>query len=321
MTDRIIDIRQAIKEAIYEEMKRDPSVIFMGQDVSFQVQNMLPEFGTERIIDTPFNEAGEVGVAMGAAIGGLRPIVDLHFFDFVTLAMDLIVNHIAKYHYMSGGRTSIPLVIRVSNHVLRGAGASQSQSLEAWFAHIPGLITIMPSTPYDAKGLLKSAIRNNNPVIFIDHINLNNTKGHVPEGEYLVPIGKADIKRKGKDLTIVATQSQVINSLNAAEKLIHEGIDCEVIDPRTLVPLDMEVITNSIKKTHRLLVVNESTPTCGYAAEIMARACETAWEFLDAPIMRLTSENVPIPHSPALESLCIPNEESIIEKAREILNM
>lgn len=325
MTDRIIEFREALYEAMHEEMVRDPSVFTMGEEVGRYggvmkvTRGLQEEFGEMRSMDTPISEEGFTGLGVGAALAGLRPVIEIMYIDFATLAMDAIVNQAAKAHYMFGGKAHVPLVIRTHGGAGRANAAQHSQSLEAWFAHVPGLITIMPSTPYDAKGLLKSAIRNDNPVIFIEDKILYNTRGPVPEGEYLVPIGKADVKRQGRDLTIVATSRMVLYALSAAEKLASEGIDCEVVDPRTLVPLDMQTITESIQKTHRLLVVNEGARTCGYAAEIMARAYETAFDYLDAPVVRLTSEDVPIPYSHALEFAAFPSEASIVATARKII--
>ena len=326
MSDRIIEFREALFEAMDEEMARDPNVFTLGEDVGryggvMKVTRGLQEkYGEMRSVDTPISEEGFTGLGVGAALAGLRPVVELMYIDFAALAMDAIVNQAAKMHYMFGGKARVPLVIRTHGGAGRNNAAQHSQSLEAWFAHVPGLITIMPSTPYDAKGLLKSAIRDDNPVIFIEDKILYNSKGPVPEGEYLIPIGKADIKRTGKDLTIVATSRMVLYAQNAAQKLAAEGIDVEVVDPRTLVPLDMDTINQSVKKTHRLLIVNEGNRTCGYAAELMARAYEEVFDYLDAPVVRLTSEDVPIPYSSLLENSATPNEEKIIKAVREFFN-
>jgi len=326
MSDRIIEFREALFEAMDEEMARDPNVFTLGEDVGryggvMKVTRGLQEkYGEMRSVDTPISEEGFTGLGVGAALAGLRPVVELMYIDFAALAMDAIVNQAAKMHYMFGGKARVPLVIRTHGGAGRNNAAQHSQSLEAWFAHVPGLITIMPSTPYDAKGLLKSAIRDDNPVIFIEDKILYNSKGPVPEGEYLIPIGKADIKRTGKDLTIVATSRMVLYAQNAAQKLAAEGIDVEVVDPRTLVPLDMDTINQSVKKTHRLLIVNEGNRTCGYAAELMARAYEEVFDYLDAPVVRLTSEDVPIPYSSLLENSATPNELKIIKAVREFFN-
>lgn len=321
MSERMIEYRQALNEALLEEMANDPNVFIMGEDVGryggvLQISRGVQEkFGEMRALDTPISELGFTSIGVGAAMAGLRPVVELMYIDFSTLAIDPIVNQAAKAHYMFGGKARVPIVIRTQGGAGRGNAAQHSQSLEAWYAHIPGLVVIQPSTPYDAKGLLKSAIRSDNPIVFIENKLLYNTKGPVPEHEYLVPIGKADIKREGSDLTIVATSRMVLLALNAANSLAEVGIEAEVIDPRTLKPLDMETIAASIKKTHRLLVVSEGVKTCGYAAEVMARAYEEVFDYLDAPIVRVTTEDVVIPYSGVLELSAIPSEEKIIQAA------
>ena len=326
MTDRIIEYRQALNEALLEEMAHDDTVFIMGEDVGryggvLQISRGVHEkFGEKRALDTPISELGFTSMGVGAAMAGLRPVVELMYIDFSTLAIDPIVNQAAKARYMFGGKARVPIVIRTQGGAGRGNAAQHSQSLEAWYAHIPGLIVIQPSTPYDAKGLLKSAIRSDNPVVFIENKLLYNTKGPVPQDEYLVPIGKADIKRTGSDLTIVATSRMVLLALNAAEQLAKDGIQAEVIDPRTLKPLDMDTIAASIRKTHRLLVVNEGVKTCGYAAEVMARAYEEVFDYLDAPIVRITTEDVVLPYSSVLEMAAIPSEEKIIQAARGFFN-
>ena len=323
MTDRIIEYREALHEAMDEEMKRDPNVFTMGEDVGryggvMKVTDGLQEkYGLMRSVDTPISEEGFTGLGVGAALAGLRPVIELMYIDFAGLAMDAIVNQAAKARYMFGGKARVPMVIRTHGGAGRANAAQHSQSLEAWFVHVPGLITIMPSTPYDAKGLLKSSIRNDNPIIFIEDKILYNTKGPVPLEEYLVPIGKADIKRIGKDITIIATSRMVLYALGAAEKLAEEGIDVEVVDPRTLSPLDVAVLAESVKKTHRLLVVNEGNRTCGYAAEVVTRMYEEVFDYLDAPIVRLTSEDVPVPYSPTLEFASFPDEARIIKEVRK----
>jgi len=322
MTERIIEYREALNEALLEEMDHDPNVFIMGEDVGryggvLKISRGVQEkFGEKRAIDTPIAEEGFTSIGVGAALAGLRPVVELMYIDFSGLAIDPIINQAAKARYMFGGKAKVPIVIRTQGGAGRGNAAQHSQSLEAWYVHIPGLIVIQPSTPYDAKGLLKSAIRNDNPVIFIENKLLYNTKGPVPEEEYLIPIGKADVKRVGKDITIVATSRMVLFTLNAAEKLAQEGIEAEVVDPRTLKPLDMETISNSIKKTHRLLIVNEGVKTCGIAGEIMARAYEEVFDYLDAPIVRVTTEDVVIPYNGGLELSAIPSEEKILSAAR-----
>lgn len=322
MSERIIEYRDALNEALTEEMERDPNVFIMGEDVGlyggpFKVsKGLYDRFGEMRSLDTPIAEEGFVGIGVGAALAGLRPIVELLYIDFSLLAMDQIVNQAAKARFMFGGKARVPLVIRTQGGGGRGNAAQHSQSLEAWYVHVPGLIVIQPSTPKDAKGLLKSAIRNDNPIIFIEHKLLYNTKGTVPDGEYLIPIGKAEVKRQGKDTTIVATSRMVLFALSAAEKLSVEGIDAEVVDPRTLKPLDMETIGESVRKTHRLVVVNEGARTCGYAAEVVTRVYEDVFDYLDAPIERVTSEDVPMPYNKTLELAAIPSEEKIIKTVK-----
>jgi len=322
MSERIIEYRQALNEALLEEMERDPNVFLLGEDVGryggvLQISRGVHErFGEKRALDTPISEEGFTSMGVGAALAGLRPVVELMYIDFSGLAIDPIVNQAAKARYMFGGKASVPIVIRTQGGGGRGNAGQHSQSLEAWYVHVPGLIVIQPSTPFDAKGLLKSAIRDDNPVVFIEHKLLYNTKGAVPDQEYLVPIGKADIKRPGEDLTIVATSRMVILAMNVAEQLASEGIQAEVVDPRTLKPLDVETIVQSVMKTHRLLVVNEGVRTCGFAAEVMALVNEQAFDYLDAPIGRVTTEDVVIPYSVSLEQAALPNEQKILQAAR-----
>lgn len=322
MAERIIEYREALNEALLEEMERDLAVFIMGEDVGqyggvLKISKGIYErFGEKRAVDTPISENGFTAIGVGAALAGLRPVVELMYIDFACLAMDPIVNQAAKARYMFGGKTSVPIVFRTQGGGGRGNAAQHSQSLEAWYVHVPGLIVIQPSTPRDAKGLLKSAIRDDNPVIFIEHKLLYNTKGAVPEGEWTIPIGKADVKRVGNHITVVATSRMVLLALSAAEKLAEEGIEVEAVDPRTLKPLDIETIATSVKKTHRLLVVNEGARTGGFAAEVVTRAYEEVFDYLDAPIVRLTSEDVPLPYSGALEMAAIPSEEKIIQAVR-----
>ena len=319
MSERIIEFREALNEALHEEMERDANVFIIGIDVGqyggvLKVSKGLYErFGALRAVDTPISEEGFTGLGVGAALAGLRPVVELMYIDFSCLAMEPIINQAAKARYIFGGKADVPLVIRTQGGGGRGNAAQHSQSLEAVYAHIPGLIVVQPSTPKDAKGLLKSAIRNNNPVIFIEHKLLYNTKGPVPEGEYLIPLGKADIKRPGGDLTIVSSSRMVLFSLNAAEVLAAQGINAEVVDIRTLKPLDMETIADSVRKTHRLVIVNEGVRSGGFAAELMARAYEQVFDYLDAPILRVTSEDVPIPYNERLELAALPTEQKIID--------
>ncbi|MDN5344283.1 MAG: acetoin:2,6-dichlorophenolindophenol oxidoreductase subunit beta [Clostridia bacterium] len=314
--------RDALREAMREEMLRDAMVFIMGEDVGVYggifgvTAGLRDEFGEGRVKDTPISEAAIAGAATGAAMTGMRPIAEIMFVDFTTIAMDQLVNQAAKWHYMSGGRIKVPLVLRTTTGIGRRTAAQHSQSLEAWHAHVPGLKVVMPSTPYDAKGLLKSAIRDDNPVVFIEHKMLYNEKGEVPEGEYLVPLGKADIKREGSDCTIVATSLMVRRALAAAEALAGEGIDIELVDPRTIRPLDIETICTSVSKTHRLIIVHEACGFCGVGAEIATEVMEQAFFELDAPVVRVTGKEAPIPFSPSLEDYVVPSVEEIAAAVR-----
>lgn len=319
---------EAIREALRQEMRRDPRVFLMGEDIgvyggAFGVTDgLLDEFGPERVIETPISELAIAGAAVGAALAGMRPVIEIMFMDFITLAMEQIVNQAAKIHFMFGGNASVPIVIRTPAGAGTGAAAQHSQSLEAWFVHVPGLKVVMPSTPYDAKGLLISSIRDNNPVIFIEHKLLYRTKGPVPEEEYTIPLGVAEVKREGRDVTIIATSLMVLRALAAAEKLAREGIEAEVIDPRTLKPLDVDTIVNSVKKTGRALIVHEAPVTCGVGAEILARIVESeAFYYLQAPIKRLAGRDVPIPYNRELERSVIPQEEDIVNAVRELVKI
>lgn len=325
MTVRQLQYREALNEALHEEMARDPSVCVLGEDVGrygspFQVtRGLFDKYGEKRVRDTPISEEGFIGIAVGAAMSGLRPVAEILYIDFSTLAMDQIVNQAAKARYMFGGKARVPLVVRTQGGGGRGNAAHHSQSLEMWYVHIPGLIVIQPSTPYDAKGLLKSAIRNDNPVIFIEHKLLYNTSGPVPDEEYLIPIGVADVKRTGDDVTIVATSRMVLFALNAAEELARQGIEAEVIDPRTLKPLDIDTIVRSVEKTGRLVVVNEGHLTGGFTAEVAARVQREAFDWLDAPIMQVATEDVPLPYNGRLELEAIPNEQDIVNAVQEVV--
>ncbi len=319
---------EAIREALRQEMRRDPRVFLMGEDIgvyggAFGVTDgLLEEFGPERVIETPISELAIAGAAVGAALAGMRPVIEIMFMDFITLAMEQIVNQAAKIHFMFGGKASVPIVVRTPAGAGTGAAAQHSQSLEAWFVHVPGLKVVMPSTPYDAKGLLISSIRDDNPVIFIEHKLLYRTKGFVPEEEYTIPLGVAEVKRVGRDVTIIATSLMVLRALAAAEKLAQEGIEAEVIDPRTLKPLDIDTIVNSVKKTGRALIVHEAPLTCGIGAEILACVAESeAFYYLQAPIKRLAGRNVPIPYNRILERSVIPQEEDIIHAVRELIKI
>lgn len=323
---REITYRDALNEALREEMLRDKTVFLLGEDIgkywegAFKVtKNLAKEFGDERVRDTPISESAIIGVAAGAAITGMRPVAEIMFGDLTALAMDQIANQAAKLRYMFGGQTKVPMVIRTPFGAGVNIASHHSQSLEAWFMHTSGLKVAMPSTPYDAKGLLKTAIRDDNPVMFFEHKLLYPIKGQVPEEEYTIPFGVADVKREGKDVTIVATLYMVHKALAAAKELGEQGIEAEVIDPRTVVPLDKKAIINSVKKTGRLVIVSEDCKTAGVSAEIAALVAEEALDYLDAPIKRVAEPDTPIPFSPPLEQFVIPNEKSIIKAVKEIV--
>lgn len=319
-----LNFRWAINEALREEMERDERVFVAGEDVGkpggpFGLTKGLHEkFGEQRVKDTPLSEEAIIGLAVGAAAAGYRPVVEIMFMDFITIAMDQICNQAAKLRYLCGGKVSLPLVIRTLFGTGLRAGGHHSQSLESWFIHTPGLKVIMPSTPYDAKGLLKSAIRDDNPVIFLEHKGLLRIKGDVPEGEFTLPLGVADVKRAGEHATVVATGKIVHTALGAAEQMARDGIELEVIDPRTLSPLDKETILNSVRKTNHLVIAHEGTKACGIGAEISAVVAEEGLDFLDAPIKRLASPFMPIPFGP-LEDALVPGENDIIAAVKEIL--
>ena len=315
---------EAIRSGLHEEMSRDSSVYLFGEDVAlggpFGVTTGLAEaFGKNRVVNTPISEGTVMGLAIGAATAGLRPVVEIMFIDFITLAMDQLVNHAAKLHYMSGGQLKIPLTVRVQCGISGNMGAHHSQSLESWLAHVPGLKVVMPSNPADAKGLLKAAIRDGNPVVFIEHRGLYWTRGEVPEGEHLVPIGKAAVAREGEDLTIVATAKMLPIALEAAEEL-SSGISVEVIDPRTVSPLDVETIVSSVKKTSRLIIFHEAVEQDGIGAEIVARVQQEAFYYLDSPIVRVAAPFAPVPASPALEKSFVPGKTEIIGAVKRIMN-
>jgi pyruvate dehydrogenase E1 component beta subunit len=321
---REITLGQAVREALVEELRRDPRVLIMGEDIAeaghpFKVlTGLVDEFGPDRVLDTPISEAGFTGVAVGAAMTGLRPVVDIMFGDFVTLTMDQMVNQAAKVHYMSGGHWQVPMVMRTTLGATRRSAAQHSQSLHAWFCHVPGLKVVMPSTPYDAKGLLKTAIRDDNPVIFFEDKMMYRLKGPVPEHEYTIPFGVADIKRRGDDLTIVATSSMVQVALGAADLLEKVGISAEVIDPRTLWPLDEKTLIESAQKTSRVIVMDEGYGRYGVGAEIAALIQEGAFFYLEAPVKRMGAMHVPIPFSPPLEDATVPTEQTVFEAAKEL---
>lgn len=317
---------EAINSALKEEMERDPSIYIMGEDIgkhggAFGVTTGLIDiFGKKRVVETPISEEGYIGIAVGSALLGNRPVVEIMYIDFATLAMDQIVNQAAKIRYMFGGKVKVPLVIRTQEGAGRSNAAQHSQSLEAWFYHIPGLKVVMPSTPQDAKGLLKSSIRDDNPVIFIEHKCLYNHKGEVDEGDFTIPLGKAEIKREGKDLTIIAMSLMVSKALNVAEKLSKEkGIEVEVVDPRTLVPLDLECIINSVKKTNKVAILQEAVKRGGVAGDIASLIMEEAFDFLDAPVKRICSHNTIVPYNHLLEQYMIPNEQRIYSEILDYL--
>jgi pyruvate dehydrogenase E1 component beta subunit len=325
MMMREIMYRDAIREALDEEMARDGNVLLIGEDVAFIGGNfktsvgLYEKYGDLRIKDTPISEAGFVGMGVGMALTGLRPVVELMFSDFLLIAADQVVNQMSKIRYMSGGQAAVPMVIRTPIGAGRSSAAQHSQSMQAMVSQFPGMKVVLPSTAQEAKGLLKSAIRDDDPVIFFEHKMEYTNKFDIDDGIELIPIGKADVKRAGDDVTIVATSSLVMKSVKAAEKLAGEGVSCEVIDLRSVVPLDRDAIVESVKKTGRLLVVDEAYERCGVGAEIAASVMEDVFYYLDAPIMRLGTPNVPLPFSPALEFPIIPSEEKIIEKVRALM--
>lgn len=306
-------------------MKEDERVILLGEDIGvyggiFQVTaGLLNEFGPERVIDVPIAEAGFTGASIGAALTGMRPVVEIMFIDFTTVCMDMIINQLAKMHYMFGGRGKVPVVLRINIGAGRGAAAQHSQSFHALFMHIPGLYVAAPSTPYDAKGLMIEAIQNDNPVIFVEHKKLYVEKGDVPEESYTIPFGHAEIKREGHDVTIVATHALVLRSLNAAEEAAKEKIEVEIVDPRTLVPLDRGTILESVRKTGRLLVADEGHKTCGVAAEISAMVAEEAIYYLKAPVARVCSPDTPVPFSPPLEQAYIPDVKDLMPAIKRLM--
>jgi acetoin:2,6-dichlorophenolindophenol oxidoreductase subunit beta len=323
---REITFAEAVREALAEEMRRDSRVCILGEDVAeagtpFKVlSGLVEEFGTQRVIDTPISEAGFTGLAVGAAMTGMRPVVDIMFGDFITLTMDQMVNQAAKVHYMSGGKWKVPMVMRTTLGAARRSAAQHSQSLHAWFSHVPGLKVVLPSTPYDAKGLLKAAIRDENPVVFFEDKMMYKLKGPVPAKEYTIPLGVADIKRAGTDITIVATSSMVQAALGAAAMLDEIGISAEVIDPRTTWPLDEATLIESVKKTSRAIVMDEGYGRYGITAELAAVIAEGAFHYLDGPVKRLGAMHVPIPFSPPLEDATVPNEQLAFDTARALCN-
>ena len=323
---REITYLEAVREALTQEMEQDERVFIMGEDVgtyggAFGVTlGMVEKFGEERVIDTPISELGIAGAITGAAIHGMRPVGEIMFMDFTTLAAEQLVNQAAKIRFMFGGTTIVPFVLRTPAGSGTGAAAQHSQSLESWFVHVPGLKVVMPSSPYDVKGLLISSIRDDNPVIFVEHKLLYKTKGAVPEESYTVPLSTAEVKREGRDLTIIAYSIMALRSLEAAKQLSEEGIEVEVVDPRTLNPLDKETIIQSVVKTGKALIVHESCKTGGYGGELVAVIAESeAFDYLDAPIKRLAGRDMPIPYNRNLEYHTVPQVENIVEAARDLV--
>jgi pyruvate/2-oxoglutarate/acetoin dehydrogenase E1 component len=317
--------REALNQAMREEMHRDETIVLMGEEVGFYQgaykvsKGLLDEFGPMRVLDTPITELGFTGLGVGAAMVGLRPIVEMMTWNFSLLAIDQIVNSAAKMLYMSGGQFNIPMVIRGPGGAGHQLAAQHSQALEAWYAHVPGLKVVMPSTPADAKGLLKTSIRDNNPVIFIESEVLYGSRGEVPDGEYLIPLGVADVKRPGADVTLIAHSKMVLVALEAARELEKEGIDAEVIDPRTLRPFDIETVVESVRKTNRAVVVEEGWPFCGVGAQIVDFIQSNAFDYLDAPIPRVTGANVPMPYSKKLEHAYLPDPPKVVNAVKQVM--
>jgi len=323
---REISFRDALKEALREEMERDERVFLLGEDIAdpfgsaYKVTlGLSPIFGTDRVIQTPISELGFTGAAVGAAITGMRPVVELMYIDFSTFAMDALANQAAKMHYMSGGQAKVPMVLRSQGGPGRSSAAQHAQSLEAWFHHVPGLLVAMPSTPYDAKGLLKTAIRLDDPVVFIEQKLLYNMTGPVPEEEYTIPFGVADVKREGSDCTVVATSMAVVKALRAADLLAKEGISLEVVDPRTLFPLDIDTIVASVKKTSRLVISHEAPERGGFAAEVAAQVADKAFGYIDAPIQRVCAPSVPPPFARNMEDYIMVDEHKIADRVRKLV--
>jgi len=322
---RQILYKEAVTEALREEMLRDDRVFLIGLDIGRfggtykATQGLWEQFGDERVRDAPLSEAAIAGAAVGAAMTGLRPVAEIMYIDFITIAMDQIANQAAKLRYMSGGQARIPVVFRTQEGAGRSSAAQHSQSLEAWLAHIPGCKVVLPSTPYAVKGLLKTAIRDDAPVVFIEHKLLYNTRGEVPEEEYLIPFGKARVCREGNDVTVVAVSRMVLKALDAAEQLEKDSTSIEVIDPQTVVPLDIDTIVKSVKKTGRLIITHEGYTRCGVGAEIAAQVVEMGLYFLEKPIKRVCGLNVPIPFAPVMENFVIPDSAALVRAVKEIL--
>jgi acetoin:2,6-dichlorophenolindophenol oxidoreductase subunit beta len=325
---RLITYAAALNEALREEMARDASIFLLGEEIGIWgdgggvfgvTKGLAKEFGPERVRDTPISEEGIVAVAVGAATTGMRPVVELMYGDFLPLAMDPLVNQAAKLRYMFGGQAQVPMVLRSNVGAGGGKAAQHSQSLETWIMHVPGIKLVMPSTPYDAKGLLKTAIRDNNPVVFLEHKLLYFTKGVVPESDYTIPFGVASIRRSGKDCTVVAMQAMLNMALSVADKLAEESVELEVIDPRTLVPLDIDTIVESVSRTNRLVICHEATERGGWAGEIAMQVMERVFDLLDGPIVRVCGQNVPMPYSASLEEQVIPRQENLMNAVRQLL--
>lgn len=326
MTEKIISCSKALSEALHEEMARDERVFLIGEDITAHGGNFgqfggLHERFGERVIDTPISETAIAGAGVGAAMTGMRPVVDLYFADFLAVAMDEIVNQTAKMRYMFGGQVNLPMVIWVNDGGGVGAGAHHSQCLESWFVHTPGLKVVVPSEPADVKGLMKAAIRDDDPVMFFQHKRLFAQTGPVPDGEHLVPLGKGEVKRPGKDITILTYSRMTYAALDAAEKLAEEGIDAEIVDLRTLKPLDFALIAESVKKTNHVLVAHEACLTGGFGAEVAARIGEALFDYLDAPVTRIGAKDTPIPVSPILEGFVLPQVEDIVAGAKKVLHL
>jgi pyruvate/2-oxoglutarate/acetoin dehydrogenase E1 component len=323
---RVMTIKQALNEALYEEMQRDETVIIMGCDVAIRgnpfgvTKGLYEKFGPDRVRDTPISEAAIIGACLGAAATGLRPIGEILFSDWITIGMDQLVNQIAKIRYMFGGKINVPLVIRAPVGAGGGQAAQHSQSFESWFSHVPGLQVVMPITPYDVKGLLKTAIRSDDPVLFFEHKRGYEIEGEVPEGDYTIPFGEAVVRREGSDVTIVAVSIMVHRALAAAEELSQMGIECEVIDPRTVYPFDYDRVIESVAKTHRLVVTHESTRRSGIGAEIVSQVTERAFDELDEGPVIVAGRNVPMPYNRTLESMVIPNEERLRDAILEMMD-
>ncbi|MBZ5668838.1 MAG: pyruvate dehydrogenase complex E1 component subunit beta [Acidobacteriia bacterium] len=321
----IMTYREALNQAMREEMRRDETIVLMGEEVGFYQgaykvsKGLLDEFGPMRVLDTPITELGFTGLGVGAAMVGVRPIVEMMTFNFALLALDQIVNSAAKMLYMSGGQFSIPLVVRGPGGAGHQLAAQHSQSLEAWFCHVPGLKVVTPATPADAKGLLKTSIRDNNPVVFIESEVLYGTRGEVPDGEYLTPLGVADVKRPGRDVTVIAHSKMLLVALDAAADLAKEGIEVEVVDPRTLRPLDVETLLNSVKKTNRVVIVEEGWPQYGVGAQFVDVIQHGAFDYLDAPILRVTGADVPMPYAKNLEHLALPAKQRVKDAVYRVL--